>query len=97
MRAALPALVVFSLTVCSEPAAGPLKICFLKTHTPAPAAAARTTRPRITGTSFERAAARLGALSDAASVGRGRGLATCEAERMNFDSPEAGACGTTIF
>src|SRR5713101_338853 len=27
----------------------------------------------------------------------GRGLATCDAERMNFGSADAGACGTTIL
>src|SRR5258706_8965624 len=30
-------------------------------------------------------------------AGVGRGLPTCEAERMNFASGEVGACGTTIF
>jgi hypothetical protein len=35
--------------------------------------------------------------NDVVSIPTGRGLLTCAADRMNFVSTEAGACGTTIF
>src|ERR1035438_8514307 len=74
-----------------------LRIRSRKTNSTAPAAHTRTANATMAGTVERGDEVCRGPSREAASPEAGRGLATWEADRINFVSCDVGAWGTTIF